>query len=134
MSNSLLETVRILEQRAEYLEKEAVLLRQELAQVAEDLAAESPPESPVVARYTIEGDTYEITEADIEAVQTKMIKPRAERTLRELALVDKMGEWWRELPREEREQRFFDAIEESRVAAVADGTAINDEREAAVGD
>ncbi len=130
MSNSLLETVRILEQRAEYLEKEAALLRQELAQVAEELATESP----VVARYTIEGETYEITEADVEAVRVRMIKPRSEETLRELALVDKMAKRHRHLSREERFERLFRAIEDSRAAAIANGTAIEHEWEAAIGD
>lgn len=130
MSNNLLETVRLLEQRAEYLEKEAASLRQELAQVADELAAASP----VVARYTIEGETYEITQADVDVVRAKMIKPRSEETLRELALVDKMAERHKHLSREERILRLQKAIEASRAAAIADGTAIENEWEAALDD
>ena len=130
MSNSLLETVRVLEQRAEYLEKEAALLRQELARVAEELAAESP----VVARYTIEGETYEITEADVEAVRANLVKPWPDEAVQELALSNKMAERLQELSPEERERRFFAMIEEARAAAIADGTAIEHEWEAAIDD
>jgi hypothetical protein len=130
MDHTLLETIQTLEQRAQRLEEEAALLRQELARLAEELATTSP----VVARYVIEGETYEITQADVEAVRTKMIKPRSEETLYELALADKVAERWQKLPRAERDRRFFAAIETSRAAAIADGTAIEDEREAAIGD
>jgi acid phosphatase class B len=130
MSKTLLETVRLLEQRAEYLEKEAALLRQELAQVADELAATSP----VVVRYTIEDETYEITQADVDIVRAKMIKPRSEETLRELALVDKMAERHKHLSREERILRLQKALEASRAAAIADGTAIENEWEAAIDD
>lgn len=131
MSNSMLETVRLLEQRAKYLEKEAALLRQELAQVADELAAATPP---IVARYVIEGETYEITQTDVEVVRAKMTKPRAERTLHTLILAEKMAERHKHLSREEKALRLQKAIEISRAAAIADGTAIENEWEAAIGD
>jgi hypothetical protein len=128
MSKTLLETVRILEQRAEYLEKEAASLRQELARVADELATTSP----IVARYTIEGETYEITQADVDAVRARMIKSHSEEALRELALADKMAERTKHLSREERALRLQKTIEASRMAAIADGTAIENEWEAAI--
>lgn len=130
MNSTLLETVRTLERRAEHLEQEAALLRQELARIAAELAAASP----VVAHYTIEGETYEITEADVEAVRVRMIKPRSEETLRELALVDKMAARHKHLSREERVAQLHKIIEASRTAAIADGTAIEHEWEAVMDD
>ncbi len=134
MSKTLIETVRILEQRAEYLEKEAAHLRQELAQVAQKLATESPPESPVVARYTIEGETYEITEVDVEAVRANLVKPWPDETIQELAVAKKMAKRHRHLSRKEKFERLFRTIEASRAAAIADGTAIEHEWEAAIDD
>ncbi|NJN94142.1 MAG: hypothetical protein HC875_08645 [Anaerolineales bacterium] len=85
MSENLLQAIRLLEQRAQYLEKEAALLRQELAQVVDELAAASP----VVARYVIEGETYEITQAEVEVVRARLVKPHSEEALHELVLVKK---------------------------------------------
>jgi beta-mannanase len=130
MSNNLLETVRLLEQRAEYLEKEAASLRQELAQVADELAAASP----VVARYTIEGETYEITQADVDAARSNLVKPWPDEAVQELALANKMAERLRKLSPEEQNQHFFKTVEAIRAAAIADGTAIETEAEAAIDD
>jgi hypothetical protein len=130
MSNNLLETVRLLERRVEYLEKEAALLRQELAQVADELAAASP----VVARYTIEGETYEITQADVDAARANLVKPWPDEAVQELALVNKMAKRLRELSPEEQNQHFFKTVEAIRAAAIADGTAIETEAEAAIDD
>lgn len=60
-----------MQQRAERLEQEAAELRQELARVAEVLI--SP--SSVLARYIIEGETYEITQADVEIVKSELARP-----------------------------------------------------------
>ena len=130
MSDTLLQTIRLLEQRAQYLEQEAAKLRQELAQVADELAAASP----VVARYVIEGETYEITQAEVEAVRAKMIKPRSERTLHILLLAEKTAQRLQDLSAEEKHLRLEKAIEASRAIAIADGTAIENEWEAAVDD
>ena len=64
MSETILETIQILRHRAERLEQEAAELRQALTQVA--VALESP--TSVVARYVIANETYEITQADVDAV------------------------------------------------------------------
>jgi hypothetical protein len=130
MSKTLLETVRILEQRAEYLDKEAASLRQELARVADELATASP----IVAHYTIEGETYEITQADVDAVRAKLVKPWPEDAVQELALVKKMAQRSKHLSREERSLRLQKVIEASQAAAIADGTAIDHEWEAAIDD
>lgn len=70
MNDSLLETIQTIQQRAERLEQEAAELRQELARVADVLI--SP--SSVVARYVIEDETYEITQADVEGVKSELAK------------------------------------------------------------
>ncbi len=125
MSNTLLETVQTLERRAQRLEEEAALLRQGLAQLAAELAATSP----VVASYTIEGETYEITQADVDAVRANLVKTWPDDAAQELALANKMAERLQKLSPAEQERRFFTLIEEARAAAIADGTAIEDERE-----
>ena len=130
MSNTLLETVQTLERRAQRLEEEAALLRQGLAWVADELTTTSP----VVASYTIEGETYEITQADVDAVRANLVKPWPDDAVQELALANKMAERLPKLSPAEQERRFFTMIEEARTAAIADGTAIEDEREAAIGD
>jgi hypothetical protein len=130
MSENLLQTIRLLEQRAQYLEQEATLLRRELAQVADELATASP----IVARYVIEGETYEITQADVEAIQARLIKPRAERTIHTLILAEKMAQHNQHLSREVKAQQLQQAIEASRAAAIADGTAIENDWEAAIDD
>lgn len=85
MSDSLLEAIQALKQRAERLEQEAAELRQELTRLAEGLT--NP--LAVVARYIIEGETYEITQQDVEMAQTQSAKPWADRDLYELALLKK---------------------------------------------
>ncbi len=124
-NNTLLETVQTLERRAQRLEEEAALLRQGLAQLAAELAATSP----VVARYVIEGETYEITQADVDAVRANLVKTWPDDAAQELALANKMAERLQKLSPAEQERQFFTMIEEARAAAIADGTAIEDERE-----
>jgi hypothetical protein len=130
MSDTLLKTLRLLEKRAEYLEKKAAALRRELAQVAEELAVASP----VVARYTTKGETYEITEADVEAVRANLIKPWPDEAVQELAVVKKMAERLKKLSPEEQNEHFFKTVEAIRAAAIADGTALETEAEAVIDD
>jgi hypothetical protein len=125
---NLLETVRALQQRAEQLEATAATIRQDLAQMAERVA-----NVPVVIYY-IDGETYEITPADVEAIRRKMIKPRAERTLVTLALAHQMAERQAHLSREEKARRFMQTVEAIRAQSLADGTAIEHEYEAAFDD
>jgi hypothetical protein len=127
---ALIEAVRTLERRAEYLAQEAALIRQELNRLVAELAADSP----VVARYEIEGETYEITQAEVEAARAKLVKPWPDEAVQELALVKKMSERSKNLSREEIAARMGETIEAIRAAAIADGTAIENEWEAAIDD
>lgn len=127
---ALIEAVRTLERRAEYLAQEAALIRQELNRLVAELAADSP----IVARYEIEGETYEITQAEVEAVRAKLIKPWPDEAVQELALVKKMSERLKKLSPEEQNRRFFKTVEAIRAAAIADGTALETEAEAAIDD
>jgi hypothetical protein len=113
MSNTLLETIQTLQHQAERLEQEAAELRQELARVAEVLI--SP--SSVVVRYVIEGETYEITQADVEAVKAELAKPWTESALYELAAVKKVAKRLRERPPKVQNQHFFKTVEAIRAAA-----------------
>lgn len=127
---TLVETVRDLEKRAEQLEKEAVFLRQALAQVTEALAGAAP----IVARYTIEGETYEISAADVERVRAKLVKPWPDEAVHELVLANKMAERLKKLSSEAQNNHFFKTVEAIRAAAIADGTAIENEAEVVIDD
>jgi hypothetical protein len=130
MSEILLETIQTLHHRADRLEREAAELRQEIARIEQDL--KNP--SSVVARYVINGETYEITRADVEEIKVGLIKPRSESAMIELAAAKKLAKKLRELPEEERKKRFFETVEAIRAEAIANGTAIDTEEEAARGD
>ena len=119
----LLETIQNLQGQAERLEHEAALLRQALARVAERLA----DPSAVVACYDIEGEHYEITHGEVDALQRRMIKPRAERTLITLALSDQMAARRKHWTREQHAAALEQVIEAIRQQAIANGTAIEDE-------
>lgn len=130
INGTLLETIQTLQYRAERLEQEAALLRQELAHVVQRLV----DPLTVVATYLIQGETYQITQADVEAVQSKMTKPHPDEALRELALAKKMAERVKHLSREEKAARLLKTVENSRAMAIADGTAIENEYETAIDD
>lgn len=129
MSETILERIQILQQQAERLEQEAAELRQALAHVVDALV--SP--SSVVARYVIEGDTYEITQAEVETVRSQLAKPWTESALYELAAVKKVAKKLRERSPEAQDQYFFKTVEAIQAAALANGTTIETEAEA-IGD
>jgi DNA-binding FrmR family transcriptional regulator len=129
ISQPLLETMQTLQLRAERLEQEAASLRQEFARVVESVA---DPAS-VIARYESEEECYEITQAEIDAIR-RMIKPRAQRTLLTLALSNKMAGRHKDRSREEKVRRMTELIEAIRAESIADGTAIDNDDEAALDD
>lgn len=130
MNDTLLETIQTLQHRTEHLEKEIVALRQALTNVAEVLAT---PQA-VVARYIIDGESYDVTQADVDAIRANLIKPRPETALHELVVAKKMGQRLRELPPAEREARFWATVESIRATSALDGTMIETEEEAAIDD
>lgn len=130
MHDTLLETIQTLQFQAERLERDASELRQALAHVAEVLT--SP--SSIVARYVIAGETYEITQAEVEALRTGLARPWPDSSLYELAAVKKVAHTLSDRSAEEQNQYFVATIDAIRTAAIADGTAIDTEAEAAIGD
>lgn len=130
MGATILETIQTLQHQAERLEQEAAELRQALAHVVEALI--SP--SSIVARYVIEGETYEITQADVESVRAKLAKPWRESALYELAAVKKVAKKLRERSPEAQNLYFFKTVEAIRATSLANGTAIDAEIEAVVND
>lgn len=126
MNGTLLDTIHSLERRAERLEKEAAALRDELTRVAHDLAN---PDA-VVATYTIDGETLTLTQGEIEAVRSRLTRPRAEAVLHEVALAYKIAS---QSPGEDAEveaERIVATMEAARAAAILDGTAIDDDEAA----
>ncbi len=72
----------------------------------------------VVARYEMDGEIYEITQADVEEVRVRMVKPRSERTLQTLALASKMAEQRKYLPRHEKFRELRQTVEASRLESI----------------
>lgn len=120
LESTLLETIQTLQHQAARLEKEAAALRQALAEVAEVLV--SP--SSIVARYEIEGETYEITQAEVDAVKANLSKPWSDSALYELAVVKKISKVLRERPDQQVDSYFFKTIEAIQAASATDDTAV----------
>lgn len=116
-----------LQRRAQALESEAAALRADVRQVVQAL-------DQVVATYNIEGEEYVITAGDVLAVRERLVKPHSEEIIQELALADKMAERQSKWPAEKQKRHFWDSVEAIRAQAIADGTAIDDPAEAAIGD
>lgn len=116
-----------LQERARRLEEEAAALRSDVEQVTRVL------DRPV-ATYVVDGEEFVITEGDVAAVRARLVKPRSEETVRELALIHKMAERDKDLPEEEIRRRLWEDIEAIRAEAIAKGIAIDDPMEAVVGD
>ncbi len=116
-----------LQRRAQALESEAAALRADVRQVVQAL-------DQVVATYDVEGEEYVITSGDVLAVRERLIKPHSEEIIQELALADKMAQRQSQWPVEKQKRRFRETVEAIRAQAIADGTAIDDPAEAAIGD
>ncbi len=116
-----------LRERARRLEQEAAELRAELDRVVETL-------SRPVATYEVDGEVITITEADVEAVRARLIKPRSEETLRQVALIYKLAERLEKVPEEEVRRKIAADIEAIREEAIAKGVAIDDPAEVLVND
>lgn len=130
MNETLLNTIQTLQDRAEHLEAEASWLKRELARMA---AAMVDPHT-VVAAYLIAGEYYAITQAEVEAERARLARPHPDNILRELALIRKMAERHQDRPRAERSAHLQQIIAASRAAAIADGSALESEYEAAIDD
>jgi hypothetical protein len=116
-----------LQERAQRLEEEATALRNDVTQMAQ--ALDQP-----VATYVVDGEEYRLTAREVAAVRDRLIRPRPESVIRELALEYKIAERHRSDPPDERERRFWENIEAIRAQAIANGTAIDDPMEAVSGD
>ena len=130
MNSSLLDTIHSLEKRAKRLEREAAALRHELTRVAQELA--EPPS--VATTYIVNGNPVSITQQEVDAVRGQMTRPRSENVLRELALAYKLAA---DSPPDEsvsETNALLVTLESARAAALADGTAIDEELEAALDD
>lgn len=116
-----------LQRRAQALENEAAALRADVHQIVQAL-------DQVVATYNVEGEEYVITAGDVLAVRERLLKPHSEEVIQELALADKMAQRHSQWPAEKQARYFWDNIEAIRAQAIADGTAIDDPAQAAIGD
>ena len=116
-----------LQERARRLETEAVALRAEVEQVAQ--ALDQP-----VATFMVDGEAVIVTTGDVEAVRSRLVKPRSEATLHELALLDKLRTRDRAASVTTRDQRFWSNLAAIRTQAIADSRVIDDPIEAIADD
>jgi hypothetical protein len=116
-----------LQKRARRLEEEVTALRADVEEVAR--AFDHP-----VATYVVDGEEFVITEADVVAVRARLVKPHSEETVRELALANRMAKQHQNIPRTERERRFWENVEAIRTEAIVRDIAIDDPIEAAIDD
>jgi hypothetical protein len=130
MDNILLNTIHSLEKRAARLEKEAVALRNELTRIAQELAN---PEA-VVATDMIDGQSVSVTQKEVDEIRSRMNRPRSEAVLREIALAYKIASLNPVVDSESELRGLLEVIEAARNEAVLDGTAIDNEYEAALDD
>jgi len=123
---ALIVTIQNLQRHAERLEQEAALIREELTQLIHTLT--------VVARFTIEGECYEITQAEVDAARAKLVKPWPNEAVIELVLTQKVAERTKQLSRTAQFDHLMDTVATIRNESVQNGTAIEHEWEAAIGD
>ncbi len=116
-----------LQERAQRLEKEMTALRADVEQVAQVF-------DRTVAVYEVNGEKVAITKTDVARVEAELLRPHSTEAIRIVALADKIGERRQHLPSEEQKRIFEENVEAIRIQAIADGTAIDDPREAAIGD
>ena len=112
-------------ERAQRLEQEVRALRADLDRVIETL-------SRPVAEYEVDGERIVVTVADVEAVRAQLVRPHSEEAIQRLAFVRKLAEWAKKLSEEERERRFWKAVEEVRAEALEKGIAIDEPLELVV--
>ncbi len=76
-----------------------------------------------------------VTPEDEARVRAALVKPRSPAVVRMLARAEKQAEWFKRLPKEERQALLAKSLEQAQADAVARGiAAIDNEREAARGD
>jgi len=76
-----------------------------------------------------------VTPEDEARVRAALVKPRLPAVVRMLARAEKQAEWFKRLPKEERQALLAKSLEQAQADAVARGiAAIDNEREAARGD
>jgi len=76
-----------------------------------------------------------VTPEDEARVRAALVKPRSPAVVRMLARAEKQAEWFKRLPKRERQALLAKSLEQAQADAVARGiAAIDNEREAARGD
>jgi hypothetical protein len=88
----------------------------------------------IVATDTIDGQSVSVTQKEVDAIRERMNRPHSEMVLREIALAYKMASLEPVVDSEAESRSLLEVIETARHEAVLDGTAINNEYEAAFDD
>lgn len=134
MTTSTIATDQTILQKLERLMQRVVQLEHRVI----TLEAENGTHDSIVATYERDGITFEVTQHEANAMRDKLrkkSKPRPDEVIHEMVLIDKMTEYSRHhLTREQSMKRFTSAIDTIRAEAIADGTAISEEWEAAIND
>jgi hypothetical protein len=76
--------------------------------------------------YAIGSSEVGVTEADVEALRAQSTRAHAPSAVRELARAYKLAEQETELSEEERDRRFWENVEATRMEAITAGMAIDE--------
>ncbi len=129
-TQTLVESLLALQNRAERLEKEAASIRRELVQITDSLAGFGV----VVTRYEMDEHNLEVTESDVESAMSGLAKPWDDDAIYDLAAIKKLASEFREQSPQELRDGLRQTIHEIRSEAEARGAMIDDDTEAALGD
>jgi hypothetical protein len=76
--------------------------------------------------YAVDSSEVGVTEADVEALRAQLTRAHAPSAVRELARAYKLAEQETELSEVERDRRFWENVEATRMEAITVGTAIDE--------
>lgn len=93
---------------------------------------------PIVATYVEDGVTFDVTQSEAAAMRNSLRKKssrRPDEVIHRMVLTEKMLPYHKkQRTNEERKQLMIEAMDVSRACAIADGSAIDEEWEAAIDD
>lgn len=121
------------------LQLEITQLRERLDRVETQVSALRMNGSAIVARHTIEGEEYTVTQADIDRVKAETaeegpIDDTPDKVWVIMVMGEKLAEQRKDEPREVSYARSKRSFEAARTKIIAEGKGIDDEYEAAIGD
>lgn len=124
-------------QKLDLLSEQVKQLTREVASLKSGVHI-NEPHDPVVATHVEDGITFTVTQSEAAAMRNSLRKKstrRPDELIHEMVLIEKIAPHRQErYTEEELKTQFFETIEAIRAEAVENGTAIDEEWEAAIDD